>query len=324
MRAWIGRRALALGGLAGAMAAAAARAETARPLRLVVPYGPGAGADALARRLARGMAERLGGLPVVVDNRPGGATLLAAEHVAAAAPDGLTLLVAPSTTFAANPQWAGRADDLLEKLQPVTLLVRTPLALYASAGFGARDMVAVLDGARAAPDPLQYGITARGDATHLTGEVLQQATGIALQDVPYRATGLIQQGLLRGDIPLAIDGIGGYAALASKGALNVIAITGTARSPLLPQAPTFAEVGIAGLERPPWYGLLAPAGLDPEVLAGLHAAVVGALRDPALRETLAREGAAAETQSPAAFAALIGQETAAWDAVARRVESNPD
>jgi tripartite-type tricarboxylate transporter receptor subunit TctC len=316
-RGMIGRRTVALGSLA-AIGAGIGRAQAGRPLRLVVPYAPGAGPDVFARRFALGMAERLG-QPVMVDNRPGATTMLGTEYVAGAAPDGLTLLLATSTTFSANPHLFRQLSYSIEQFQPITLLVRTRLALYASTGFGARDMAAVVAGARAAPEPLQYGITARGNATHLTGEALQQAAGIQLQDVPYRTTALMQQGLLRGDIPLAIDGVPAYLSLIEKGRLNVIAVTGPARVAALPGTATFAEAGIAELGRQPWYGLLAPAGLDPEVLADLHAAAVGTMRDPGLRDALAREGATVETQSPAAFTALIAEETEAWGAVVRRI-----
>lgn len=320
MTAAVGRRALTLGGFL-ALGATAARA--ARPVRLVVPYAPGDGPDLFARRFAQGMAERIG-LPVVVDNRPGAATMIGTEYVASAVPDGLTLLLATSTTFAANPHLFRQLNYSIAQFQPITLLVRVRLALYASTGFGARGMAAVLAGARAAPDPLQYGITARGDATHLAGEALQQAAGIVLQDVPYRGTALMQQGLLRDDIPLAIDGIGAYLNLLGKGRVNAIAVTGAARVAVLPDTPTFAEAGIAELGRQPWYGLLAPAGLDPEVLADLNAAAVDTMRVAGLRDALARQGAAVETQSPAAFATLIAEETEAWGAIIRRVGLSMD
>lgn len=322
MAAAFGRRTLALGTLV-ASGVLISHARAGRLVRLVVPYAPGGGPDVFARRFAQGMSERIG-LPMVVDNRPGATTVIGTEYVAGAAPDGLTLLLATSTTFVVNPHLFRQLSYSIEQFQPVTLLARVRLALYASTGFGARSMQSVLDGARAAPDPMQYGITARGTATHLTGEALQRAAGIALQDVPYRTTALMQQGLLRDDIPIAIDGIGAYLTLLGKGRVNAIAVTGAERVPALPAIPTFTEAGIAELGPQPWYGLLAPAGLDPETLAALNAAAADTLREPALRDALFREGASAETQSPAAFAALIAEETETWGAVVRSIGLSMD
>jgi tripartite-type tricarboxylate transporter receptor subunit TctC len=217
----VGRRGV-VGAVAALVTGGRALAQ-ARPVRLVVPYGPDGGPDVFARRLAQGLAARLGS-PVVVDNRPGATTMLGTEHAAAAAPDGRTLLMGTSTTFAANPHLFRRLPYSTSQFQPITLLIRTRLALYASMDTPADDMAGVVALAKAAPQPLAYGVTARGNSTHLTGEALKIAAGIDLADVPYRSTGAMQQGLLRNDIPLAVDGIPAWLGLVRERRIKVIAM----------------------------------------------------------------------------------------------------
>lgn len=306
--------------LAGVMSLAAARTAIAqaRPVRLVVPYGPGSGPDVFARRLAQGLATQLG-TSVVVDNRPGATTILGTEHVAAATPDGLTLLMGTSTTFCANPHLFRRLPYAIAQFQPITLLVRTRLALYAANDFPPTDMAGVIAAARTAREPLSYGITGRGNSTHLTGEALKIAAGIALVDVPYRGTGIIQQGLIRNDIPLAIDGIPAWFGLLRERRVKVIGVTGTSRVGALPGTPTFAEAGLADTGHQHWYGLFAPAGIALPLLARLHDATVAAMADGTLWQNLTHEGATVETQSPAEFSALIAEETDTWGRVIRRI-----
>jgi tripartite-type tricarboxylate transporter receptor subunit TctC len=308
-------------GVVGALTAAfagRAAAQGGRPIRLVVPYGPGGGPDVFARRLAQGLAARLG-TPIVVDNRPGATTMLGTEHAAGAAPDGHTLLMGTSTTFAANPHLFRRVNYSLAQFQPISLLIRVRLALYANADLPADDMAGVVALAKAAPQPLPYGVTARGNSTHLTGEALKIAAGIEMTDVPYRTTGSMQQGLIRGDIPLAIDGIPAWLGLARERRVKVIGVTGEGRVGALPEVPTFGEAGLSDLGHQLWYGLLAPAGLPAPVLARLHAATVATMADAELWSSLTHEGATIETNAPDRFAALIAEETEAWGRIVRRV-----
>lgn len=311
------RRRVLLGALATAAITGPAAAQ-GRPVRLVVPYSAGSGPDIFARRLAQGMAPRLGSA-VVVDNRSGATTMLGAEHVAASAPDGLTLFMGTSTTFAANPHLFSRINYRIEQFQPISLLIRTRLALYASPNLAANDMPGVIAQAKAARQPLHYGITGRGNSTHLTGEALKIAAGIDLIDVPYRGTPMMQQGIMRGDLALAIDGIPAWLSLVQERRAKVIAVTGDARVPALPDTPTFAESGVRDIGHQHWYGLLAPAGLPAPVLAHLHAATIGTMGDAELWQNLTHEGATIETNTPESFGALIAEETETWGRIIRRI-----
>jgi len=306
--------------LGAAMALAAGRPALAesRPVRLVVPYSAGSGPDLFARQFAQGLAVRLDA-PVVVDNRGGATTIIGAEYVASAPADGTTIFMGTSTTFLTNPFLFRRLPYDLSKFQPISLLIRTRLALYANTALPANDLAGVIALAKAARQPLQYGITGRGNSTHLTGEALQIAAGISLVDVPYRGTGAMQQGVIRNDIPLAIDGIPAWLGLVGERRAKVIAVTGETRVGALPDTPTFVEAGLRDLGRQHWYGLFAPAGVPAPVLDRLHAAAVATMQDGPLWQSLVHEGAVIETNTPQAFTAMIGEEKDIWGAIIRRV-----
>lgn len=310
-------RRVALGATIALAAGRPARAQ-ARPIRLVVPYSAGSGPDLFARLFAQALAARLDS-PVVVDNRGGATTIIGAEFVAAAPADGTTLFMGTSTTFLTNPFLFRRLPYTDAQFQPISLLIRTRLALYANVDLPANDLAGVVALAKAARDPLQYGITGRGNSTHLTGEALQIAAGITMIDVPYRGTGPMQQGIVRNDLPLAIDGIPAWLGLVGERRAKVIAVTGDTRVGALPQTPTFAESGVSDLGRQHWYGLFSPAGIPDPVLARIHAATLAVMQDTALWRALVHEGAVIETNSPAAFAAMIAEEKEMWGAIIRRV-----
>jgi tripartite-type tricarboxylate transporter receptor subunit TctC len=315
----LGRRALY--SLAGGLAMAAARpglAQSLKPIRLIVPYGPGSGPDIFARTLASGLQQRLGN-SVVVENRGGASTIIGTDHAAGAPADGSVLLMGSSTTFAANPHLYGRLRYKTSDFQPITMLIRTRLALYASPAFGADDMQGVIARARAAAEPLHFGITGRGNSTHLTGEALKIAAGIELQDVPYSSVASMQQGLMSNDLPLAIDGIPAYLPIIRDGRVKVIAVTGNKRVEALPDTPTFAEAGVKDTGHQHWYGLLAPTGIPAPELARLHAAAIDTMRDVELWKNLTYEGATVETNTPEQFTALLREETEAWGAIIRRI-----
>lgn len=311
------RRRAALGAAAALVAGRPASAQ-ARPIRLVVPYGAGSGPDLFARQFAQGLAARLAA-PVVVDNRGGATTIIGTEFVAGSPADGHTLLMGTSTTFLTNPYLFRRLPYELSKFQPISLLIRTRLALYANAELPANDMAGLVALAKAARQPMHYGITGRGNSTHLTGEALQLAAGISLADVSYRGTGPMQQGLVRNDIPLAIDGIPAWLGLVAERRAKVIAVTGDSRVAALPETPTFAEAGLRDLGRQHWYGLFAPVGIPAPMLARLHAATMATMQDGVLWQSLIHEGAIIETNTPEAFAGMIAEEKEIWGAIIRQV-----
>ncbi len=302
----------------GALAAAlllatAARAQgfPDRAVRLVMPYGPGSEPDLLGRQLAQGMSPVLG-QPVVVENRVGASSMIGAEAVANARPDGYTLLFGGSTVFASNPHLFSRTPYRPEQFQPITLLMRGRILLYTSPAAGYADLKDLIARAKAAREPLRFGSTGRGNGTHLSAEQFRVQAGVGLTDIAYRTTVEMQQGLMRGDIDLAFDSVGPYLGLIRDGRLKALGTAGARRISVLPDIPTFAEQGFPELGMPYWYGLYAPAGLPATVLATLHRAAVAAMSDPALLARAEQQGALIETQDVAAFTEMNRAEFIAW------------
>lgn len=289
----------------------AAQAFPDRPLRLIMPYGPGSEPDLLGRQLAQGMGPVLG-QAVVVENRVGGSSMIGAEAVANARPDGHTLLFAGSTVFAANPHLFGRVPYRPEQFQPITLLMRGRILLYTNPAAGYADLRDLVAKAKVAREPLRFGSTGRGNGTHLSAEQFRVQAGLDITDIAYRTTVEMQQGLMRGDIDLAFDSVGPYLGLVRDGRLKALGTAGARRIGALPDVPTFTELGYPDLGMPYWYGLYAPAGLQPTILARLHQAAVTAMSDPALLARAEQQGATIETQDVTAFEAMNRSEFAAW------------
>jgi tripartite-type tricarboxylate transporter receptor subunit TctC len=309
----LGRRALAVA-LAGLAAAGQARAEEdfpSRPVRLIMPYGPGSEPDTLGRMLAQGMGPLLG-QAVVVENKAGGSSMIGAEAVANARPDGYTLLFGGSTVFAANPHLFQKVPYRPEQFQPVTLLMRGRILLYTNPTLGYASTQDLIAKAKAASQPLRFGSTGKGNGTHLSAEQFKVQAGIELTDIAYRSTKDMQQGMLRGDIDLAFDSVGPYIELVRDGKLKPLGTAGARRITVLPDVPTFAEQGLPQLGMPYWYGLYTTAGLPVPVLARLHAAAAKAMADPTLLSRAEQQGATIETQEIAAFTEMNRREYEAW------------
>jgi tripartite-type tricarboxylate transporter receptor subunit TctC len=308
----LGRRGFVVAA-AGLALAGQARAEEfpSRPIRLIMPYGPGSEPDTLGRLLAQGMGTALG-QPVVVENKAGGSSMIGAEAAANAKPDGYTMLFAGSTVFAANPHLFRSITYRPEQFQPITLLMRGRILLYTNPSLGYTSTQDLVAKAKAAPQPLRFGSTGKGNGTHLSAEQFKVQAGIDATDVAYRTTTEMQQGLLRGEIDFAFDSVGPYLSLVRDGKLKPLGTAGAKRITLLPEIPTFAEQGFPELGMPYWYGLYAPAGLSPAVLARLHDGAVRAMADPTLLARAEQQGATIETQDVDSFAAMNRSEYAAW------------
>ena len=289
-----------------------------RPVRIVVAFSPGGEPDILMRAMAPALQAALG-QPVVIDNRPGATTIIAAEHVAQARPDGYTLLMTSSTTFAVTPHLFRRLPFRIEQFQPVTLLMRAQLALYANPRLGLRNVADVIARARTAQHPMKYATTNRGAVAHLSGERMKQVAGIALEDVTYRGSADAAQALIRGDVDIGFDGLATYLGLVRNGDIQALAVTGDRRIPALPNVPTFDEEGFPDMAQGYWYGLFAPAGIPEAVLARINDAVRQASAATALGEQMTTIGARLQQNSPAEFAAMIAQERDVWGQLIRRI-----
>ena len=273
-----------------AMLASAAPGEPypTRPIRLLVSFPPGGASDLIARTLGQPLSVRLG-QPVVVENRPGSNGNIAGELAAHAAPDGYTLLLAPSSLLAVNPHlYAKMAIDPLKELLPVASLVVNELILAVNPALAVKSFQDFVALARAARPPLFYASIGNGSEHHLAMELLKQQAGIDLVHVPYRGGGPAAIGVMAGDVA-AMFGGGSVAPLIQSGKLRGLAVTGQRRSHLLPELPPIAEF-YPGYEMTIWQGLFAPVGTPAEIVQRLREDMSAVLAQPDIAEKLAAAG----------------------------------
>ena len=259
-----------------------------RPIRLLVSFPPGGASDLIARTLGQPLSVRLG-QPVVVENRPGSNGNIAGELAAHAAPDGYTLLLAPSSLLAVNPHlYAKMAIDPLKELLPVASLVVNELILAVNPALAVKNFQDFVALARAARPPLFYASIGNGSEHHLAMELLKQQAGIDLVHVPYRGGGPAAIGVMAGDVA-AMFGGGSVAPLIQSGKLRGLAVTGQRRSHLLPELPPIAEF-YPGYEMTIWQGLFAPVGTPAEIVQRLREDMSAVLAQPDIAEKLAAAG----------------------------------
>ncbi len=318
MVSMIPRRPL-LAGMAGLGLAGTARAADYpnQPLRIVVSFAPGGEPDILARKLAQVM-ERSLGTSVVVDNRPGANTLIAANHVAQSRPDGYTVLLTSSTTFAVVPHLYETQRISLNQFAPLSLVMRAQMALYCNPRLPVQSVSELVEYARKQRQPMLYAAN-QGAIAHLCGELLQQQTGIKLSDVSYRGTTGAQQLLLRGDVPFGFDGVPAYIEMVKGKELRGLGVTGDKRVPVMPDVPTFAETGFPDIAVPYWYGLFAPAGTPRPIVDRLVAALHEAQQDRAATAQFIAQGAELLGNDPETFATMITTEREKWGQLIRRI-----
>jgi tripartite-type tricarboxylate transporter receptor subunit TctC len=259
-----------------------------KPIRIIVPYSPGGGTDAVARMMAQRLTVTLG-QSVVVENRPGASANIGSEFVARAPADGYTILVtAPNftTSEALYDKLTWRFDDFI----PVIHLVRYANVLVASPDSKMASVPDMVSRAKAAPGMMTYGSAGTGSNSHLAMELLKQRVGINPEHVPYKGSGPLKTDLLGNHLLLGVDGLGGMIELIKTGQVKALAVLAPRRTPLWPDVPSLGDFGINDVDGNGWYGALLPAGTPPAVVAKLHSAFAAALAMPEMRERLMAMG----------------------------------
>lgn len=301
-------------------ALAPARAQAPWPTRaitLVVPFAAGGGTDSIARDIAKTMSERLG-QPVVVDNRGGAGGAIGANLVAKAPADGHTLLFATST-FATNAAIEPKLPfDPVRDFSPIAMIGRGPLLVVANKALGVSGIAELVAAAKARPEGLNYCSAGNGSINHLAGEMFRQKTGLAMTHVPFKGSAPATVELLAGRVDLFFATVPTIQTHLKDGKLSLLAVTSARRSPLFPALPTLAESGVPGYDVTTWWGVLAPAGTPPAVVAALNAVVNDAAAAEPVKGRLLHEGADPIRLTPAAFAAELGKELALWRDVANK------
>jgi len=295
-----------------------------KPVRVVIPYAPGGGTDNLVRIIAPSVGSTLG-QQLVIENRPGGNSNIGSEIVAKAAPDGYTIL-ATDLAFLVNPGLfkAKMPFDTVKSFTGLTMLASAPVILVIHPSVPANNLAELLALARAKPGSLNYASGGYGASTHLAGELMNQAAKVSITHVPYKGTGPAMTDLLAGQVQMQFAGISSARQYVEAGKLRAIAVTGKQRNPAMPSVPTFDESGVPGIDADTYWGLYAPAGTPPAVLAALNKAFTAAMRSPAHAEKLTALGYLPIANAPAdhteQFRAMIARWTDVIDKAKIQIE----
>ncbi|WP_137127315.1 tripartite tricarboxylate transporter substrate binding protein [Roseomonas sp. HF4] len=302
---------------------ARAQAYPERPLRVVVPFGPGGGTDNLMRVIEPHVRAAFG-QPLVIENRAGAGGTIGSDIVARAAPDGTTALLVDSS-FAINPSlFPNLPYDPAKDFAPVSLLATGPVILLAHPALPVTTVQELVAMAKAQPGRLSYASGGNGASTHLAGELLKMVAGIDLVHVPYRGTGPATTDVVAGHVPLMFNGISAARPHVDAGRLRPLAVTGARRSGALPQVPTFAEAGLADVAASTFWGVLVPAGTPDAAVARMSDAFRAGVTHEAVQERLRSLGFESIGGPPAAYAENLRTETAKWARVVRQANIRLD
>ncbi len=288
-----------------------------RPVRIVVPFGPGGGTDNLVRILEPHLRASLG-QPVVIENRAGAGGTIGADLVARAPADGYSVVVVDSS-FAINPSLFPQLPyDSARDFAPVSLLATGPVILLAHPGAPMQMLQELVTQAKAQPGRFSYASGGNGASTHLAGELLKLVAGIDLVHVPYRGTGPATTDVVAGHVPLMFNGISAARPHVDSGRLRALAVTGTQRAAALPDVPTFAEAGLPDVTASTYWGALAPRGVPAPIVARLAEAFRFAVTHPDVQERLRALGFDPIGGLADAYAENLRTETTKWADVVRR------
>ena len=295
-------------------AAAADDIYPTRPVRLLVPFAPGGGADALSRIITPKMHDALG-QAWVVDNRGGAAGNIAAETVAKAAPDGYTALMGFSTVLTVNPSLYKLPYSVTKDLQPVTLLATAQYILVIHPSVAATNLKDFIALAKQKPGSLNYASAGVGSPLHLAAELFKKRAGIDMAHLAYKGGGPAAVAVLAGEAQVLFASVASSIPQVKAGKLKALATTGTKRSKVVPDLPTIAESGFPGFDVSTWYALLVPARTSAAIVNKIRGAAIKAVALPDVQEAMSRQGLDVETSTPQELAARMSAETAVWAGV---------
>ena len=315
-----------------AFSASAARAQTApapaadypnKTIRYIVPYTPGGFNDTLGRIVSQKLQDAWG-VPVVVENRPGGGTLIGTEAVAKAAPDGYTLL-GVAFPFGANPSiYKNLPYDTVADFTPLVFAGQTPNLLVVKPSLPINSVKDLLDYAKANPGKVTYGSTGIGSSNHLSMELFKSLTGTDMVHVPYKGSAPMVNDMLGGHIDVAFDNVPNVLQQVNAGTLRALGVSSTKRSPLAQSVPTVAEAGVANYEVGVWFGVVGPANMSPEIVKKLNTEINAILQQDDVKRRFVDQGVEPVGGTPAQFADHIKTEIAKWAKVVKDAGVKPE
>jgi len=288
----------------------------AKPVRIVVPFAPGGGGDAVVRNITEKLGERLG-QQVIIDNRPGASGYIGAQLVAAAPPDGYTLLMGFDGSLVVAPNMIKAPFNTATDFAPVTKLNDASLVIATNPALGARSVKDLVEISKTRPGGLQFGSSGAGTTTHLAGELLAIRSGMKVTHVPYKGGGQAVTDVVSGQLPMIITVLPTIGAFIQDHRLTAIAVTGPRRAGSLPEVPTVSEAGVPDFDVTSWYGILAPARTPPAIVAYLQREIAAVLALPEVRERYAKGGFEEVGNTPDEFAAQIKADLARWGKVVK-------
>jgi tripartite-type tricarboxylate transporter receptor subunit TctC len=288
-----------------------------RPVRIVVGYPPGGGTDLVARLVAQPLGEKWGH-PVIVENRPGAAAIIATEAVVKAKPDGYTLLMAYATELAVNPATFKKLSyDPLRDLAPIARLGAAPLVMAVHPSLPAKSVADLVALAKGKPGALSYSSSGQGSVHQFAGELFKLRTGADIVHIPYKGSGPAAADAVSGQVQVTFASVASVLRFVQANRLRALAVTSPERSSQLPNVPTMREAGLADVQLTSWYGLLAPAGTPPEVVKKIAADLAAVMASPALAKSFGAQGLDMVHDTPAQFAEFIREEAGKYARIAK-------
>jgi len=299
------------------VAPAAAQPYPSRVVKLIVPQTPGGATDVFARKIGQLLSEKWG-QPVVIENRAGAGGVVGTDVVAKSAPDGYTLLVTYAGSQAINPSLYQKIPfDSVKDFQTVATLASTPFVLIVHSKLPARDLAEYVALARARPDALTYASSGNGSVNHLLGEMLKTEAGIKMLHVPYRGVAPAITDVIGGQVDSAFSSVPSVLQMVQTDKVRALAISSAQRIAAAPEIPTIAESGFPGFDVNPWWGILAPAGIDVTIVRKINEDVANILRTKEMIDFLAAQGAEPLITSPEAFLKILEADVVKWAKVVK-------
>jgi tripartite-type tricarboxylate transporter receptor subunit TctC len=310
------RRLLSLAVLLACALPALAQNYPARSVRIIVPFGPGGPADIYARFVGAKLSDTLG-QPFVVENRPGGGSIVGSDAVAKSPPDGYTLLMMSNTHTVNETLIPKKPFELMRDFAPISGVNYSDLLLVVHPSVPVKDLKEFIALAKSKPKGMNYASSGPGTPYHMAGELFKAMAGVDLEHVPYKGSDGARAGILGGQVQMMIDAITTMAAHARAGKVKALASTGRNRSPVTPEVPTVAEAGVPGYEAVIWLGLMAPAGTPRPILDRLSAEVNKIVNAPEVKETWAKQGAQPMAMSVEQFDKFLRADIVKWEKIVK-------